>query len=109
MPVPDQPIAPALVDRLNDLGSQVELVPFIEAIGALETGGRVRNDGIFLTLGVLEQDAAAPDNAALYASWYRAADDATGYRYELTRAAGVWTIKSRTQVWDHERRMRQKE
>jgi hypothetical protein len=99
MPVRDQPISPALIERLKDLG-RVELVPFVEAIGSLETGGRVRDDGIFLTLGVIEQDPAAPDAAALYASWYRASDDATGYRYELTRTAGRWTIKNRTEVWD---------
>lgn len=100
LPVSDRPISPILLDRLKDLGAPVELVPFVEAIGSLETGGRVQNDGIFLTLGVIEQDAADPNNAALYASWYRAADDATGYRYELTHAADRWTIKSRTQVWD---------
>ena len=99
MPVADQPLPNSLLDRLKDRGVPVELVQFIEAIGPLETGGRVQNDGIFLTLGVIEQDAD-PTNAALYASWYRASDDATGYRYELTRTADRWTIKNRTQVWD---------
>jgi hypothetical protein len=101
MPAPDRPIPPALVDKLQDLGVPVELVPFIEAIGPLETGGRVLNGGVFLTLGVIEQDPGAdPNRIALHASLYRASDDATGYRYDLTRAAGPWTVQSRTQVWD---------
>ena len=99
-PAPDRPIPPALIDALHDLTATVELVPFMEAIGPLEQGGHVRNNGVFITLGVLQTDPAGPDKVALYASLYRASDDATGYRYELTRTAGVWTITSRTQTWD---------
>ena len=67
-----------------------------------KSGGRVRNDGTFLTFGVLEPDeSAGPDGVSLYASFYRASDDATGYRYRLYRDGTQWMIKDKTQTWDH--------
>jgi hypothetical protein len=90
-----------LIDEMGDLGTTVTFSPFMEAIGALEDGAKVRDDGIYLTLGVLE-DQGSPDKLAAYASYYRASDDATGYRYVLEKAAGgPWVIKDRQQVWDH--------
>jgi hypothetical protein len=90
-----------LIDELGDLGTTVTFSPFMEAIGPLEDGARVRDGGIYLTLGVLE-DQGTPDKIAAYASYYRATDDATGYRYVLEKAAGgPWVIKDRQQVWDH--------
>lgn len=101
-PVADRPIPPELIGALGDLGTTVEMVSFMEAIGPLESGGRVRNDGVFLTLGVLEPDAeAGPDGVALYASIYRTIDDAIGYRYRLYRDGAAWVLKDKTQVWDH--------
>jgi hypothetical protein len=86
---------------MGDLGTTVTFSPFMEAIGALEDGAKVRDDGIYLTLGVLE-DQGSPDKLAAYASYYRASDDATGYRYVLEKAAGgPGVIKDRQQVWDH--------
>jgi hypothetical protein len=101
-PAPDRPIPPGLVAALGDLSTTVELTSFMEAIGPLESGGRVRNDGMFLTFGVVEPDASAgPNGVALYASFYRASDDATGYRYRLFRDGPQWVIKDKTQTWDH--------
>jgi hypothetical protein len=102
MPAPDSPIPPELVGALADLSTTVELAPFVEAIGPLESGGRVRNDGMFLTFGLVEPDASAgPNGLGLYASFYRASDDATGYRYRLYREGTQWLIKDKTQTWDH--------
>ena len=90
-----------VIDEMGDLGTTVTFSPFMEAIGALEDGAQVRDGGIYLTLGVLE-DQGSPDKLAAYASYYRASDDATGYRYILEKAAGgPWVIKDRQQVWDH--------
>lgn len=101
-PAPDRPMSPELITALSDLSTTVELAPFVEAIGPLESGGRVRDDGMYLTLGVIEADpSAGPDGVALYASFYRATDDATGYRYRLYRDGTAWVIKDKTQTWDH--------
>ena len=86
---------------MADLGATVVFTPFMQAIGPLEDGGRVRDDGMYLTFGVLEPQGDAAHVAA-YASFYRGSDDATGYRYTLEKAAGgPWVIKDRRQVWDH--------
>ncbi len=101
-PSPDSPIPPELVGALSDLSPTVELTPFMEAIGALESGGRVRNDGVFLTMGLVQPDPdAGPGGISLYASAYRASDDATGYRYRLYRDGDKWVVKDKTQTWDH--------
>jgi hypothetical protein len=101
-PAPDRPIPPGLIGALSDLSTTIELTSFMEAIGPLESGGRVRNDGMFLTFGVVEPDeSAGPNGVALYASFYRASDDATGYRYRLFREGTQWVIKDKTQTWDH--------
>jgi hypothetical protein len=90
-----------VIDEMGDLGTTVTFSPFMDAIGALEDGAKVRDDGIYLTLGVLE-DQGTPDKIAAYASYYRANDDATGYRYVLEKAAGgPWVIKDRQPMWDH--------
>jgi hypothetical protein len=57
---------------------------------------------MFLTFGVVEPDeSAGPNGVALYASFYRASDDATGYRYRLYQDGTQWVIKDKTQTWDH--------
>jgi hypothetical protein len=90
-----------VIDEMGDLGTTVTFSPFMDAVGALEDGAKVRDDGIYLTLGVLE-DQGTPDKIAAYATYYRANDDATGYRYVLEKAAGgPWVIKDRQPVWDH--------
>jgi hypothetical protein len=90
-----------LIDNMADLGATVVFTPFMQAIGPLDDGGTVRDDGIYLTFGVLEPQGDAAHVAA-YASYYRGADDATGYRYTLEKAAGgPWVIKDRRQIWDH--------
>ncbi len=88
-----------LVDNMADLGTTVAFAPFMEAIGSLDNGGKVRDDGIYLTLGLLQPAAG---NIQTYASLYRARDNATGYHYMLQKpAGGPWTILQRQVVWDH--------
>lgn len=95
----DVEISDDLIDNMADLGTTVAFSGFMDAIGSLENGGQVRDRGIYLTIGVLEP---AGDNVQAYASYYRASNDATGYRYTLERAGGgPWVIKDRQQVWDH--------
>jgi hypothetical protein len=97
----DATIPDDLIDNMADLGATVVFTPFMQAIGPLDDGGRVRDDGMYLTFGVLEPQGDATHVAA-YASYYRGSDDATGYRYTLEKAAGgPWVIKDRRQVWDH--------
>ena len=96
-----QTIPDDLIDNLADLGTTVTFADFMDAIGALDNGGKVQNNGIYLTLGVLEPQAGG-DRVATYASYYRAANDATGYRYQLERVpGGPWVIDDRKEVWDH--------
>lgn len=95
----NQTIPDDLVDNMADLSTTIAFVPFMEAIGSLDEGGKVRDDGIFLTLGLLEPAGA---DIQTYASTYHARDDATGYRYMLQKpAGGPWTILQRAVVWDH--------
>ena len=90
-----------LIDNMADLGTTVTFSSFMDAVGALENGGQVRDNGIYLTFGQLEPQGS-PDRVAAYASIYRANTDATGYRYLVERVAdGPWIIKDRQQVWDH--------
>ncbi len=96
-----QTIPDDLIDSMADLGTTVTFADFMDAIGALDNGGHVQNNGIYLTLGVLEPQADA-NHVATYASFYRAANDATGYRYQLERVpGGPWVIDDRKEVWDH--------
>ena len=58
--------------------------------------------GLFLTLGVIEQDSGlGPNGVKLYASFYRAADDATGYLYQIVKDGDQWVIKNKNEAWDH--------
>ncbi len=101
-PSPDRPVPPELIGALSDYSATVELTTFMEAIGPLESGGRVRNDGVFLTMGVVQPDpTAGADGITLYASTYRASDDATGYLYRIYRDGDKWAVKDKTQTWDH--------
>ncbi len=94
-----QTIPDDLVDNMADLSTTVAFAPFMAAIGSLDDGGKVRDDGIYLTLGVLEPAGA---DIQTYASTYHARDEATGYRYTLQKpAGGPWTIQQRQVVWDH--------
>ena len=94
-----QTIPDDLVDNMADLGTTVAFAPFMQAIGSLDDGGKVRDDGVYLTLGLLEPAGA---DIQIYASTYRARDMATGYRYTLQKpAGGPWTILQRQVVWDH--------
>jgi hypothetical protein len=87
-----------LVDSMGDLNTSIAFAPLMEAIDSLDSGGAVRDDGIYLTLGQLEQNGP---NIQLFASVYRARDDANGYRYTLTRAPDrAWTITQRESIWD---------
>lgn len=87
-----------LVDSMGDLNTNIAFAPLMEAINSLDSGGAVRDGGIYLTLGQLEQNGS---NIQLFASIYRARDDANGYRYTLTRAPdGAWTITQRQSIWD---------
>ena len=95
----NQTIPEDLVDNMADLSTTIAFAPFMEAIGSLDDGGKVRDDGIYLTLGLIEP---AGTDIQTYASTYHARDDATGYRYTLQKpAGGPWTILKRDVVWDH--------
>ncbi|HUS15128.1 MAG TPA: hypothetical protein VM536_08950 [Chloroflexia bacterium] len=93
-------IPPDLIDNLADLRTTVTFSSFMDAIGSLDDGGVVRDNGIYLALGVLESDG--PDRVRAYASYYRGATDATGYQYTLSRSpGGPWSIEDRQIMWDH--------
>ena len=90
-----------LIDDLADLDTTLSFATFADVVGPLDEGGRVQEDGIYLTLGEIQPQSDA-NQVAVHASFYRANDDATGYRYTMERQPdGSWAIKDRQEVWDH--------
>jgi hypothetical protein len=84
----------------SDPGRTYEAAEFRSVVGALEKGGAVENEGVFLTLGRVE--VMTGGEVRVKASVYRKVGDAAGYTYELARDAGApgeWVVTGTTQDW----------
>jgi hypothetical protein len=76
-----------------------EITDFSAAIGNLEDGGQVKNDGVFITLGPITNDLQSNDAAAMHASIYRKVGDAQGYLFHLRRELSGWKVLDSKQEW----------
>ena len=75
---------------------------FASAVGPLDDGGRVKNDGVFITLGAITDDKETPGAVIVRGSIYRKEGDAHGDRFHFKRdpsAAHGWTLLDSTQEW----------
>lgn len=98
------PVPADLLETLNkeDTGPTYEATDFRDAIGPLEDGGAVKNNGAFITLGVVTGDPVDKDAAVVRGSIYRKEGDAHGDRFQLKRDASAphgWKILDTTQEW----------
>ena len=99
-----QPISAQLIDALTKTqpGTKYDLLDFSQAIGPLEDGGAVKNNGAFITLGSISNDGSAGDTVVIRGSIYRKEGDAVGRRYRLKRdpsATYGWKLLEATQEW----------
>jgi hypothetical protein len=98
------PVPEDLTDALSSAGGNrtYELRDFSEAVGPLEEGGKVENDGVFVIVGPIIEAGEAPDQVAVRASIYRKVGDAAGYIYRFERDAASaegWTLSDSTREW----------
>ena len=104
---PDEntPVPAGLVEQLEgDITSRkFEVRDFMEAVGALEDGGRVKNRGIFVTLGPIVNTSSDPNVVTARASIYRMVGEARGDVYRFQRDAGErsgWKLLGVTEEWN---------
>lgn len=100
-PVPStlmESLEPAYHDR------SFEVRDFADATDALEDGGRVKNDGIFVTLGPIVNDSSGSNIVTARASYYRGVGDARGDLYSLQRAPSSstgWELLTQEEEWNY--------
>ncbi len=99
-----QPIPAQIIDALakTQPGTKYDMLDFIRAIGPLEDGGVVKNNGAFITLGAIGNDGSTGDTVIIRGSIYRKEGDAVGRRYRLKRDTSAtygWKLLDTTQEW----------
>lgn len=83
-------------------GPKYEVLDFPQAIGPLDDGGVVNNNGEFITLGAIAADSSDSNRVVVRGSWYRKNGEAAGLRLTLQRtgdAAGEWKVLDSNQEW----------
>jgi hypothetical protein len=107
-PDQDTPVPNELVARLreSDPNRLYELRPFEDVVDPLEDGGRVRHDGVFITLGEIQAEQSGehgPETEAIIrSSIYRRVGSAEGYIYRFDRnpsGPGGWKLVDVTLEW----------
>jgi hypothetical protein len=103
-PNDSQPLPAGLPAALPSTGGRpkYEMLEFADAIGPLEDGGKVKNDGVFITLGPIQGDPSEKDVLVVRGSIYHMVGTAEGSRFRLRRdpsAPGGWTVIDSTQEW----------
>ena len=85
-PDESRPIDQSLLSALTPVdGTRYEIADFSKVTGPLEDGGKVENNGAFITLGAIEADPADPNGTIVRGSIYRKVGDAEGDRFRITR------------------------
>lgn len=103
---PDEslPLPASLLSTLQGRYSSVQFAMsgFADAVGALDDGGKVKNDGVLLTVGEISLSGAGGNSSAtVKASIYRKAGDAEGYIYTLQRdSSGAWAVTKKSEEWN---------
>ena len=101
----DTPVPPALVEQLEQAYHErvFEVRDFSDATKPLEEGGRVKNEGIFITLGPITNDSSAREAVGIRISFYRGFGDARGdlYRFGRDPAAPLgWKLLEAIEEWN---------
>jgi hypothetical protein len=71
-------------------------------LGPLEEGGKVKDDGVFVTLGPIVEDESAEGTVSVRASIYRKVGEAEGHIYRFKRDASSsdgWSLQNSTREW----------
>ena len=74
----------------------------MQVVGPLEEGGKVQNEGVFITLGPISAGEEA-NVVTLHGSIYRKVGDAEGWLYSLSldpSSAGDWQIVESVKEWN---------
>ncbi len=97
MPVPN-----TLDDTLQsgDKNHSFQLVEFADAVGALEDGGKVKNNGVFLTLGQITVDTVDKGTVQVRGSLYRGVANGMGNAYHFQHDSSGWTLLNVTSEWN---------
>lgn len=85
-----------------DGGRQYFMSRFSEAVGALEDSGKVKDNGVFVTLGDIMSDPEGPGTVAVRGTIYRGIGDAAGYLYRFQpddKAPDGWKLLDVQQEW----------
>ncbi len=103
-PDQNQRIPKGLLSALEkaDTGPKYQVSEFQAAIGPLDEGGAVKNNGAFITLGALAGDPSDKDVVIVRGSIYRKEGDAHGDRFRFKRdpsAPHGWKLLDSTQEW----------
>lgn len=96
---------PATLDhtlQARDKGHSYSLVEFADAVGALEDGGKVKDNGAFITLGEITVDGSGKDIVLVHGSLYRGVANGTGnaYRFQQDLANNTWKLLDVTSDWN---------
>lgn len=91
--------------QLSDKSRSYQLVEFADAVGALEDGGKVKNSGVFLTLGQVTADTTGVDVVQVRGSIYRGVGNSLGniYRFRRDPATNNWELTGVTSDWKDQR------
>jgi hypothetical protein len=101
-PDTNTPVPPTLMERLEPAyhDRAFEVRDFEESIHPLEEGGRVKNDGIFITLGPITN--VGSDTVSVRASYYRGVGDARGDLYSFrTTGPESWELMNVAEEWNY--------
>lgn len=103
-PNEDLPVPTTLDDFLqsNDKSRTYQLVEFADTVGPLEDGGKVKNSGVFLTLGQITLDSTSNDTVQVRASLYRGVASGMGnaYRFQRDPTTHTWKLLDVTGEWN---------
>jgi hypothetical protein len=103
-PDTNTPVPPTLMESLEPAyhDRAFEVRDFEDAIRPLEEGGRVKNDGIFITLGPIVNDG--DDTVSVRAGFYRGVGDARGDILRFERDSSTsdgWKLLEVKEEWNY--------
>lgn len=100
-PLPEQLLT--ALKRFDEAGNRTyETRDFADVVGSFDDGGKVKEGGVFITLGPIENDAGKSDEVTVRGSIYREVVSAEGNIYSLSRdssSATGWKVVTTAPEW----------
>ena len=100
---PDEtkPLPEELLPALKSANStpNYEIADFPDAIGPLDDGGKVKNNGVFITLGEIMGGDQDKSVVTVRGSIYTKVGAAEGDRFRLKHDGSRWKLINSTQEW----------